>query len=289
MSRIPSNSDKARELRAKETLVVGEKINKLTLKERRQLENKRNQWEWICDCDCGTKDVHVLEYRLKNEKLGIDDNVGSCGCIRREKTNLGNKGNNKGTVETRYKYFTAGGCPIVAETPYRDNNRSKVIMAECPQCGRIFPTVSRSRGESCGCLSGRTPNKLEDYILKRNFKSINEREIGKLLDKHAFPFEPHKTFSDLIDEAFLPFDFFVDNKYVLEYDGEQHFKQISFYDYEYTHKHDLMKNEYCFTHNIPIIRIPYDTEYTVDDLVLETTRFLLTPENEKEYYESRKK
>ena len=27
-----------------------------------------------------------------------------------------------------------------------------------------------------------------------------------------------------------------------------------------------------------------DTKYTIDDLKLETTRFLLTPENEEEYY-----
>ena len=52
---------------------------------------------------------------------------------------------------------------------------------------------------------------------------------------------------------------------------------------------DLQKNHYCFDNNIPIIRIPYDAEYTIDDLKLETTRFLLTPENEEEYYTSRKR
>ena len=48
-----------------------------------------------------------------------------------------------------------------------------------------------------------------------------------------------------------------------------------------------MKNKYCFKHNIPIIRISYYADYTLEDLKLETTRFLLTPENEEEYYESR--
>ena len=57
--------------------------------------------------------------------------------------------------------------------------------------------------------------------------------------------------------------------------------------YERTHENDLKKNLYCFRNNIPLIRIPYDANYTIDDLRLETTRFLLTPENEKEYYESR--
>ena len=44
---------------------------------------------------------------------------------------------------------------------------------------------------------------------------------------------------------------------------------------------------YCFDNNIPIIRIPYDVEWTYEDLFLEKTRFLLTPENENEYYSSR--
>ena len=49
-----------------------------------------------------------------------------------------------------------------------------------------------------------------------------------------------------------------------------------------------MKNKYCFEHNIPLIRIPYNAEYTFEDLKLETTRFLLTPENEQEYYNKRR-
>ena len=60
--------------------------------------------------------------------------------------------------------------------------------------------------------------------------------------------------------------------------GEAGFKTL--------HAHDLIKNQYCFTHNIPIIRIPYNAEYFVSDLILETTRFLLTPDNEKEYYKN---
>ena len=57
--------------------------------------------------------------------------------------------------------------------------------------------------------------------------------------------------------------------------------------YERTHKSDLIKNKYCFDNKIPLIRIPYNADYTLNDLKLETTRFLLTPENEKEYYENR--
>lgn len=95
------------------------------------------------------------------------------------------------------------------------------------------------------------------------------------------------------------FDFAVFNKnnnillYLIEFDGSQHFTY--FYEennkgwnnkenFDITRKNDLIKNKYCFEHNIPLIRIPYNAEYTFEDLKLETTRFLLTPENEEKYY-----
>lgn len=92
----------------------------------------------------------------------------------------------------------------------------------------------------------------------------------------------------------LRFDFYIKNKYIIEYDGKQHFQAIDFFggeeEFYQRREHDLIKNKYCFDNNIPLIRIPYDAEniYTVDDLILETTRFLLTPKNENEYYSKRK-
>lgn len=88
------------------------------------------------------------------------------------------------------------------------------------------------------------------------------------------------------------FDIAIYNKnillYLIEYDGIQHFERGHFHDsYEHTHQNDLIKNQYCFKNKIPLIRIPYDVEYDLNDLKLETTRFLLTPENEEEYYAKR--
>ena len=88
------------------------------------------------------------------------------------------------------------------------------------------------------------------------------------------------------------FDFFVNNKYIIEYDGSQHFKYTGTgWDtqehFERTRKNDLIKNKYCFNNNIPIIRILYNKEYDLNDLKLETTRFLLTPENEGDYYSNK--
>ena len=90
------------------------------------------------------------------------------------------------------------------------------------------------------------------------------------------------------------FDFYINNHYIIEFDGSQHFNYTNRgWDtedhYKRTHQSDLEKNKYCFNNNIPIIRIPYDAEYNLLDLKLETTRFLLTPDNEEEYYNKRSK
>lgn len=154
----------------------------------------------------------------------------------------------------------------------------------CTKCGRknviIFGDYLRNGDtKSCGCIN-----------------SYNESQICQMLDTMQIKYLTQKRFSELTstgrkcDE--LMFDFAIYNQdvllYLIEYDGVQHFEHGHFYDnYDITHKNDLIKNKYCFEHNIPLIRIPYDVEYNLNDLKLETTRFLLTLENEENYYQQR--
>ena len=58
----------------------------------------------------------------------------------------------------------------------------------------------------------------------------------------------------------------------IEYDGEQHYKKDNIFDYEYTHRHDEIKNQWCRENNVPLIRIPYDL--CLEDLLLETSNFI---------------
>ena len=128
--------------------------------------------------------------------------------------------------------------------------------------------------------------------------SKGERKIEDILKQNKISFQREVSFNDLhgLGNNLLRFDFAIFKQdqliCLIEYDGEQHFKKISLFDKDedsflIRRAHDLIKNKYCFDNDIPLIRIPYDADYTIDDLKLETTRFLLTPENEKEYYESR--
>ena len=94
-------------------------------------------------------------------------------------------------------------------------------------------------------------------------------------------------------ETYYFFDFFVDNKYFIEYDGEQHFnyRETGWNDLNNhieTTKRDNKKNAYCFLKRIPLIRIPFNEKYEPSDLVLDTSRYILTEDNIINYYHNRK-
>ena len=85
----------------------------------------------------------------------------------------------------------------------------------------------------------------------------------------------------------MRYDFIIlnDNEqplYLIEYDGEQHFKSVERWGGEEKLKkqqeYDKIKNNYAINHNLPLIRIPY-THYKdlcLKDLLVETTTFLIS-------------
>ena len=92
--------------------------------------------------------------------------------------------------------------------------------------------------------------------------SKGEKRIAKWLDKHNITYEPQKRFDDCKDINALPFDFYLpDYNIAIEYDGKQHFEPIEYFGgqkaFEYTQKHDNIKNEYCKNNNIKLLRISY--------------------------------
>ena len=99
--------------------------------------------------------------------------------------------------------------------------------------------------------------------------SIAETRITKKLDSMGVNFVREYKFDDLKsvdnDNYYLRYDFgILDNnnqlKFLIEYDGKQHFECDSFYDEEsFTklQKNDKLKNEYCENNNIKLYRIHY--------------------------------
>lgn len=103
--------------------------------------------------------------------------------------------------------------------------------------------------------------------------SNGEKRIKNFLNELGIKFIQQYRFDDCVDQCSLPFDFYIpDNKIIIEYDGEHHYKPISFngvsseraeYLHNKTVEHDNLKNIYCKTHKIKIIRIPF---WSLDDI-----------------------
>lgn len=248
--------------------LTGQTFGRWTVLYLSENRTKSGKIQWHCKCECGNeKDVEGYTLRSGQSR--------SCGCLHKE---LAAEQCRQGRLDLTGQRFGK----LVALYPIYSGQHDKHTLWHCQcDCGNTcdidMGNLRSGKSQSCGCTN-----------------SKNEEKIIKLLTENNIPFEYQIDYLDLPGKKF---DFHIgtnlEKGYIIEYDGQQHF----FYTgtgwdtqehYERTHANDLRKNLYCFRNNIPIIRIPYDADYTIDDLKLETTRFLLIPENEKEYYESRK-
>ena len=92
-----------------------------------------------------------------------------------------------------------------------------------------------------------------------------------------------KEFDDIegaLPKGVFKFDFYIEDSYLVEYDGSQNFIPSNkgwndLEHFEKTQRRDKCKNEYCRKNNIPLIRIPYThlKDICLEDLKLETTQF----------------
>ena len=139
-------------------------------------------------------------------------------------------------------------------------------------CGAFTQVINQDlfsgHTQSCGCL-----------------RSKGELKITQILIKNNIPFEREKQFQNCIYSKINTkprFDFYINNNYLIEYDGRQHFQSDNIgwnnsENLKQTQLRDNFKNQWCKKNNIPLIRIPY-THYDklcLEDLLLETSKFII--------------
>ena len=244
--------------------LTGKRFGRWIVQHKTEQRTKNRSIIWHCKCECGNeKDINGDTLRRGETQ--------SCGCLLKEKIAEIAR---KGRIDLTNQKF---GKLTALYPIYSDENKHTKWVCQC-DCGNIVSVdmgnLRSGKSQSCGCTN-----------------SSNEERIIAILVKNNINFCYQYKFSDLLTKEY---DFYVENKYIIEFDGQQHFYYTGTgWDteehFKRTHNSDLIKNKYCFDNNIPIIRIPYDADYSDKDLQLETTRFLLTPKNEKEYYENRRK
>lgn len=105
-------------------------------------------------------------------------------------------------------------------------------------------------------------------------KSLGERRVAETLELHNIEFIPQYKFDDCCITRPLPFDFYLPSyNLCIEYDGEQHFFAREFFGgenaYQRQLRSDAVKNEYCRSNGIKLLRIPYTKFNSIEDIILE--------------------
>ena len=227
--------------------LTGKKFGYLTVLEK---TDKRDNGGivWKCQCDCGNI-CYIPTSNLSR------NHTRSCGCktgeMRGEKKHLQLEGK-------RFEKLL-----VIEELP-AINGESR-WKCQC-DCGNIIEAtgwhLTSGKISSCGCL-----------------RSKGEAKIKKILTENNIPFISQKTFPSCISPNGIPlrFDFYINNKYLLEYDGKQHFMPgksdkgwNSKEHFELRKEYDNIKDEWCKKNNISLIRIPYTKleSLTLEDLLL---------------------
>lgn len=223
---------------------------------------------WKCKCICG-KECEIISSNL------IAGRTKSCGCKQYE------------IVSQHYKEKCPKKEDIINGTKvldfeYRPDNRGFnecYILAQCKYCYKSYwvkaTLLKNGNTQSCGCCKN----------------SIGETIIQSILDDNNISYEREKIFKDCYYQNpcnKCRFDFYIENKYLLEFDGIQHFNNYKTYssswftdkELEKIRKRDKYKNEWCLKNNIPLIRIPYyklDT-ICIDDLLLDKSNYVIIKE-----------
>lgn len=139
-----------------------------------------------------------------------------------------------------------------------DYKKSEKILVKHNKCGFIFNTNAYNflRGHAC----------------PRCKASLGELKVRKFLQNNNICFLEQYSFEDS-EISSLKFDFYIENsnneKFVIEYNGRQHYQAIDFFGGEETllkqQERDSKKKEYCYKNNITFIEIPYYNESLLSD------------------------
>lgn len=225
--------------------LTGQKFNHWTVIERAQ-NNKRGEAMWLCECDCPAHTKRAVQsYSLRK---GLSK---SCGCVQKQKASKNNFIDISGHTFGHLKVIEFAG---------RDSSRKLLwkCVCDCPSHTIIITRGTDLRSgktKSCGCI-----------------RSRGEELISKLLTENNIPFVKEKTFDTCRfpnTNALARFDFYVDNKYLIEFDGQQHTDSNNGWYTKERAKKDLFKENWCKENNIPLIRIPYNklTSLRLEDLI----------------------
>ena len=206
-------------------------------------ENSGGKTAWVCKCECGNVIVATADHLLRNHTQ-------SCGCLQRQRTSEANSLKVKDQVFGKL-------TPISRVEPLNRSKHDRCVywLCEC-ECGNLTITQAKyltsGHTRSCGCI-----------------KSVGESNLAEVLKKNNIFFIKEYAFEDLVGKDNHPyrFDFYLpDYNRLIEFDGEQHYRDTKWSSLQEVQYRDSCKNHYALSNNIDLVRIPY---WERDNITLE--------------------
>jgi hypothetical protein len=224
--------------------LIGNKYGKLTVKS--IFKNNDNRTCASCDCDCGTINHTVMLSNLIN----TNHPTRACGKCRIAP--------NHKYDNTEYIGKTFNGLTVIDIKKENSKTYWKCRCNLCDSHNEVWfsaHNVISGNNKSCGCMQS-----YREYIIEKALKSRN------------INYKKQITFDGLkgIRGGTLRFDFGIYDNIgkllgIIEYDGEQHFKDINetYYVTEFeaenniniTKENDKIKNKFCTDNNIQLVRL----------------------------------
>lgn len=185
-------------------------------------------------------------------------NTRSCGCVR-------DKIFYDEVHSSCYKDLTgkkAGVWTALYRTQRQSKNFTWYWMCRCEN-GHYHEILSSNFGKTLTCP------------LCSAGESSGERKVRVALEGLNIKYEQQYSFPECKRINLLKFDFYLpDYGCCIEYDGEQHFEPKEYFGgaeaFEVRKERDGIKDDFCYSNNIKLIRIPYwDFDKINEQYVLE--------------------
>ena len=214
-------------------------------------------------CICSCKEHPIIQVRGGNLTSG---NTKSCGCKRRETMReIGKRSSHLDLLGQIFEDLT-----VIEDTKTRTSWNAEIWKCRC-SCGNIkyvsTSELTTGRVRSCG----------------HELRSRGAKKIESILQENNIPFVKEKCFQSCKfpdTNASARFDYYINDSFLLEYDGEQHFQELDslfFKDsLEKRKAHDAFKNQWCKDNNIPLKRIPYTELSNISLESIMSDRYLIS-------------
>lgn len=225
--------------------ITNQKFGKLTVLYRNG-STKSGNAKWHCKCECGNE-CDVVGSALRN------GHTKSCGCnIKIHMAQLGRKQGYNNVIDINGQTF---GQLTVIDRVYDIDRHKYKCLCKCSCGNQVLVDADKLKSghtKSCGCIS-----------------SYGEKSISNFLTENNYNFKQQVNFDDCRNPKTnykLRFDFGLYSngklKFLLEYNGKQHYDKTKPYYSNEGIERDKIKQEYCKKNNIPLYIIKYDDDIT---------------------------